>query len=248
MPPHSSHLLQPLDVGCFGPLKYAYGGLVEAKMRLGFNHIDKLDFLKAYPTAHQKVFTSQNIQNSFMAAGIKPFDPLQVLEKLNISLSTPSPPSSCRGTSTSSSVLGTPHTAAQLLKKASSVKKILQLHSQSPLSPSKRVVGELIWGCESIMHQATMMSKELHDLHAENENTKQKRTQSKWQMIPNKGLSVQEGRDLITWGLKQKNEKDGQPSSSIPTTSAVPRRAPPTCSECHIQGHIRTNCPTRIIK
>jgi hypothetical protein len=25
MPPHSSHLLQPLDVGCFGPLKQAYG-------------------------------------------------------------------------------------------------------------------------------------------------------------------------------------------------------------------------------
>jgi hypothetical protein len=51
MPPHSSHLLQPLDVGCFGLLKRAYGGLVEAKMRLGYNHIDKLDFLKAYPAA-----------------------------------------------------------------------------------------------------------------------------------------------------------------------------------------------------
>jgi hypothetical protein len=25
MPPHSSHLLQPLDVGCFAPLKKAYG-------------------------------------------------------------------------------------------------------------------------------------------------------------------------------------------------------------------------------
>ena len=24
MPPHSSHLLQPLDVGCFAPLKHAY--------------------------------------------------------------------------------------------------------------------------------------------------------------------------------------------------------------------------------
>jgi putative NADPH-quinone reductase len=25
MPPHSPHLLQPLDVGCFSPLKRAYG-------------------------------------------------------------------------------------------------------------------------------------------------------------------------------------------------------------------------------
>ena len=32
MPPHSSHLLQPLDVGVFGPLKRAYGKLTEAMM------------------------------------------------------------------------------------------------------------------------------------------------------------------------------------------------------------------------
>jgi hypothetical protein len=61
MPPYSSHLLQLLDVGCFGPLKRAYGGLVKAKMWLGYNHIDKLDFLKAYPAARQQVFTIQNI-------------------------------------------------------------------------------------------------------------------------------------------------------------------------------------------
>jgi hypothetical protein len=49
MPAYSSHLLQPLDVGCFSLLKYIYGCLIEDKMRLGFNYINKLDFLKAYP-------------------------------------------------------------------------------------------------------------------------------------------------------------------------------------------------------
>lgn len=33
MPPHSSHLLQPLDVGCFGPLKRAYGKEIEEFVR-----------------------------------------------------------------------------------------------------------------------------------------------------------------------------------------------------------------------
>ena len=94
MPPHSSHLLQPLDVGCFGPLKKAYGKLIEQKGRLGFNHIDKLDFLKAYPAAHQEVFKPQNIQRGFAAAGIIPSDPSVVLEKLNIRLATPTPPPS----------------------------------------------------------------------------------------------------------------------------------------------------------
>jgi hypothetical protein len=31
MPAHSSHLLKPLDVGCFGPLKRAYGGIVKQR-------------------------------------------------------------------------------------------------------------------------------------------------------------------------------------------------------------------------
>ena len=45
MPPHSSHILQPLDVGCFAPLKKAYGNQVANLMRLGINHIDKPEFL-----------------------------------------------------------------------------------------------------------------------------------------------------------------------------------------------------------
>ena len=32
MPSHSSHILQPLDVGCFGPLKKAYGREIEGLM------------------------------------------------------------------------------------------------------------------------------------------------------------------------------------------------------------------------
>jgi hypothetical protein len=61
MPAHSSHLLQLLDVGCFSPLKYAYRGLVEQKMRLGYNHINKFDFLQAYLIAHLEVFKPLNI-------------------------------------------------------------------------------------------------------------------------------------------------------------------------------------------
>jgi DDE superfamily endonuclease len=48
MPAHSSHLLQSLDVSCFGPLKKAYANEIYYLIRLGINHIDKLNFLKAY--------------------------------------------------------------------------------------------------------------------------------------------------------------------------------------------------------
>jgi hypothetical protein len=42
MPAHTSHLLQPLDVGCFSPLKKAYSRQVESLIQDHINHITKL--------------------------------------------------------------------------------------------------------------------------------------------------------------------------------------------------------------
>jgi hypothetical protein len=62
-------------------------------MRLGFHHIDKHVFLKAYPEARDKVFTIQNTQSGFRAAGMVPYNPEEVLKRFNSSISTPySPP------------------------------------------------------------------------------------------------------------------------------------------------------------
>jgi hypothetical protein len=74
MPLHTSHLLQPLNVGVFGPLKHAYGKLVEGMMVAGNNHINKEDFLHLYPSACEAVFIQKNICNSFAGAGLKPLD------------------------------------------------------------------------------------------------------------------------------------------------------------------------------
>jgi hypothetical protein len=92
MPPHSSHLLQPLDIGCFAVLKRAYSRLVEVRMRCGSNHVDKLDFLEAYPAARMEAFKSETVKNSFQSAGLIPFAPEKVISKLNIRLTTPTPP------------------------------------------------------------------------------------------------------------------------------------------------------------
>ena len=56
MPPHSSHILQPLDVGCFVVLKRLYGQAIEAQIRVGINHIDKDDFLTLYQEVCLTVF------------------------------------------------------------------------------------------------------------------------------------------------------------------------------------------------
>ena len=83
MPAHTSHILQPLDVSCFGPLKKAYGSQIENKMRLGINHITKEEFLPAFLIAHRQVMTVGNITSGFKATGLVPFDPERVLKKLS---------------------------------------------------------------------------------------------------------------------------------------------------------------------
>ena len=91
MPAHSSHILQPLDVGCFGPLKTVYGSQVEGLIRLGVNHISKEEFLPAYLKAHYSSFSTKSIQAGFAATGLVPDDPDRVLSNLDLVVRTPSP-------------------------------------------------------------------------------------------------------------------------------------------------------------
>ncbi|USP74406.1 hypothetical protein yc1106_01680 [Curvularia clavata] len=65
MPPHTFYLLQPLDVGCYSPLKRAYGREVDELARQGVYYIDKIDFLTAYTQIRPTIFTQQNIQAGF---------------------------------------------------------------------------------------------------------------------------------------------------------------------------------------
>jgi hypothetical protein len=95
MPAYTSHILQPLDVSCFSPLKKVYGSQIENKMRLGINHITKEEFLPAFFAAYQQTITVENITSGFRATGLAPFDPERVLEKLGpVIEATPSPRSS----------------------------------------------------------------------------------------------------------------------------------------------------------
>ncbi|KAF4310584.1 putative transposase [Botryosphaeria dothidea] len=92
MPAHLSHLLQPLDVGCFSPLKNAYGKQIESLMRAMHTHIAKEDFLPAFRIAFAAAFIRANIQGGFRRVGVAPYNPEAVISKLNVRLRTPTPP------------------------------------------------------------------------------------------------------------------------------------------------------------
>ena len=84
MPAHSSHKLQPLDVGCFSPLKKAYGRIIEDLMRRHITHVSKKDFLFAFYEAYTASITSANIRAGFKASGLVPFDSERIISQLDI--------------------------------------------------------------------------------------------------------------------------------------------------------------------
>jgi hypothetical protein len=52
LPPYSSHLTQPLDVGYFSVLKRIYGRQIETFIKAHINHITKVEFFLAFHSAY----------------------------------------------------------------------------------------------------------------------------------------------------------------------------------------------------
>jgi hypothetical protein len=245
MPPHSSHLLQPLDVSCFAVLKRQYGQLVEQRMRLGFNFIDKHDFLIAYPTARTLAFKAENIQNGFAATGLVPFDPDRVYQQLNIQLNTPTPPGS-RSSNSQSSCFQTPRNPRQLRRQATTIKSLISQRTTSPLSPINRALDRMSKACEITMNELTIIRKEVHDLRTANEKEKQKRRRSTARIVHEGGLRREEAQDLV-----QSQNQSTQPLANDPPQSQLPASPPRVrvqfrCSNCNTLGHRRNQCPNRV--
>ncbi|KAJ5240629.1 uncharacterized protein N7469_002220 [Penicillium citrinum] len=250
MPSHSSHLLQPLDVGCFAVLKRVYSRFVSDLARTGYNHIDKFDFLADYPRARIEAFQPNIVQNSFAATGIVPVDANRVLSKLNISLRTPSPPSSRPSSRSSQFTPKTPRTVAQLRKQAKMMKDLIDRRSKSPPSPLKLVFDQILKGHYQALHHTALLVKENADLRAANEKKRQKRLRSTRHIVHKGGLSIEEGLQLAQQPI-QPVEADKVGSHEEVDLSNQPiqpaRRAPSTCSGCGQIGHRITSCKNRII-
>jgi len=82
LPSHTSHKLQPCDVGIFGPLKTAYREQVEKLYRGGANTIGKQHFTLLYSRARAVAITPRNIKSSWSKSGLFPFNPDRVLGEI----------------------------------------------------------------------------------------------------------------------------------------------------------------------
>ena len=75
LPPYSSYLTQPLDIGCFSVLKRAYSREIKTFIKAYINYITKVEFFLAFKAAYLASITAQNGQAGFRGAGLVPFNP-----------------------------------------------------------------------------------------------------------------------------------------------------------------------------
>jgi hypothetical protein len=92
LPPHTSHLLQPLDVDLFGPLKTAMSNRIYRFVGTGIRRIQKVEWTHYYIKTREVAFISLNIQSGWHGAGLFPRDPTKVFHHLP-SIATPTSPS-----------------------------------------------------------------------------------------------------------------------------------------------------------
>lgn len=92
MPAHSSYILQPLNVGCFSPLKRKYRSLILGLARNHILYVNKMTFLPAFRDAFNAYIIEANARGSFRGAGLVPFNLEAVLSTLTHRPRTPIPP------------------------------------------------------------------------------------------------------------------------------------------------------------
>ena len=177
-----------------------------------------------------------------------PVNAERVLSKLNISLRTPTPPSSRPSSRSSQFTPKTPRTIIQLQKQASMLKDLLKQRSNSPPSPSKTILDQIIKGHCIALHNTALLAQENANLRAANKKVVKKRNRSTRQIPCEEGLTVEEGLQLVKQ-LNQLAEGDGVGSheqSELPIQANPPRtRAPPRCSGCGEIGHKINRCKNR---
>jgi hypothetical protein len=127
LPPHTSHLTQPLDVCVFGPLSIAHGREVDRFQSLGVTRISKSEWLDIYLRAREKAFTEKNILSAWKNAGLTPLVRWKVLKHV---------PSHIPTSPLSTPLTSSPPDAVRLLQTNRQLRSILARHE--PLNTPMR--------------------------------------------------------------------------------------------------------------
>jgi len=239
MPAHASHLLQPLDVGCFGPLKKAYGREIEDLIKRSVHHISKTEFFPAFVAAFQATMTEKNIRGAFRGAGLVPFDPESVISKLDVQLRTPTPPVE-EASQTQPWISKTPKTVLEAESQSEYLNRRIRRHQSSSPESILGALKSLAKGTKAIMHENALLRAELGEVRDANEILSRRRRAKRTRLQKGGVMAVGEARDLI-----DQMDVDMQVVAESSRNGGQGRSARPgvrRCSVCGKTGHNARTC------
>lgn len=91
LPAHTTHFLQPLDVGCFQPLKHYHGQILDTAARYSGREFTRTEFLAALAQIRQLTFKPRTIIGAWQKTGLAPWNPELVVSWLRTQEVTAAP-------------------------------------------------------------------------------------------------------------------------------------------------------------
>ncbi|KYG39763.1 hypothetical protein M433DRAFT_79491, partial [Acidomyces richmondensis BFW] len=188
LPPHCSHVLQPLDVSIFSPLKKALTAETDKVTSLDPGRQSRVEWTEAYIRAREKAITQANIQSGWKATGLWPLSPIQVFDKIKQSQQAlPPQPQEQVSHPLDLSLLNSSPPDGTELRIANAL-----LHSeldkkQPLLSPAKRYTKRMTYALETAQSENALLRKRLADaellLQARKQRKKGKRIALKGKFV-----------------------------------------------------------------
>ena len=239
LPAHSSHLTQPLDVGCFSVLKRAYGRQIETYIKAHINHITKVEFFIAFKAAYLQSITTENAKAGFRGAGLIPFNPQAVISKLDVKLQTPTP-NDPPSADADPWVSQTPHNPTDALSQTTLVKNRIALHQGSSPTPIFTTVAALAKGTEILAHEVTLLTAENRTLRKANEALSKRRRAKKNRIRQGGALTVEDANDILA--QKEVDEQIRRDKRSREGFQIEGRSTVRRCGTCRKPGHNAQTC------
>lgn len=139
-PPKLTHLLQPLDVVVFQPLKHYHRKAIEVMVRDGLaGSITKLEFFSMVEEIRRQAFKETTIKSAFKKAGIHPFRPQPIIDEVKERVADRTPSPQRKDPALSSSPFSTPLTHRQIYKISVSIEDELEAVEETHKELAKHV-------------------------------------------------------------------------------------------------------------
>jgi hypothetical protein len=232
MPSHSSHILQPLDVVCFSPLKRKYSERVRGLARNRVFYINKENFLPAFKDAFFDVFTKENCRKAFEATAIVRTDAQTVIDRLDIRLYTP-PRQLLPEAAWESQTPSNSH-------EFGSQSRLISSSFLRSLPEAKEGFSQLVKGAELMLHQNVLQAARITELEEQLAVLTKRRSRKRKQI--QQGGSIEYGIGAlqagVDAGLSAQQSKRTRDKAGPERGLLTQRR----CGNCGIAGHNSRTC------